>query len=152
VACNITTIKTQACASGIGKVRDPIQLLQLIAQLTCEASEGGGSGNYATYRAIVNQEAGLDPVATVLENSLEGTPVWTRTGEGAYDMTLAGAFAAAKTWVNLAAFSFYPAAFTDNRIQFKRLSDDVIRMTIPNEGLPPDGTMVNAMVEVLVYP
>jgi hypothetical protein len=44
MACDINTIKTQACTSGIGRVRDPIQLLQLIAQLTCEASEAAGGG------------------------------------------------------------------------------------------------------------
>lgn len=30
----------QACSSGIGKIRDPLLLQQLIAQLTCEAGEG----------------------------------------------------------------------------------------------------------------
>ena len=42
--CDLTTIQTEACASGIGRVRDKITLLQLIAQLTCEASQGGGGG------------------------------------------------------------------------------------------------------------
>lgn len=42
--CNADTTLTQACSSGIGRVRDPVTLLQLIAQLTCEASKGGGGG------------------------------------------------------------------------------------------------------------
>lgn len=53
MACDITTIQTDACTSGIGKVQDPIALLQLIAQLTCEAAEaaGGGGGGALDMRA-----------------------------------------------------------------------------------------------------
>ena len=42
--CDLTTIQNEACSSGIGRVRDKITLLQLIAQLTCEASENAGGG------------------------------------------------------------------------------------------------------------
>jgi hypothetical protein len=45
MACDLSTIKSAACLSGIGKEQSKIKLLQLIAQLTCEASEGGGSGD-----------------------------------------------------------------------------------------------------------
>jgi hypothetical protein len=48
MACNVDTTLTQACASGIGRVRDQITLLQLIAQLTCEAAAGGGGGGSVT--------------------------------------------------------------------------------------------------------
>lgn len=33
MACELATIQTAACASGIGEVADKIQLLQIIAQL-----------------------------------------------------------------------------------------------------------------------
>lgn len=42
MACDLETIQSEACTSGIGRVSDRISLLQIIAQLTCEASEGGG--------------------------------------------------------------------------------------------------------------
>jgi hypothetical protein len=42
--CDLATIQAAACTSGIGKEQSKIKLLQLIAQLTCEASEGGGGG------------------------------------------------------------------------------------------------------------
>lgn len=46
MACDLTTIQTEACTSGIGKVTDTIELLQLIAQLTCEAGQTlGVAGN-----------------------------------------------------------------------------------------------------------
>jgi len=44
MACDLTTIQTAACESGIAKEQSKIKLLQLIAQLTCEAGEGGGGG------------------------------------------------------------------------------------------------------------
>ena len=36
MACNLTATQTAACTTGIGKVHDPIQLLQIIAELACE--------------------------------------------------------------------------------------------------------------------
>jgi len=39
MACSLSTIQSQACLSGIGRIQNPIQLYQLIAQLTCEASQ-----------------------------------------------------------------------------------------------------------------
>ncbi len=36
MACTLATVQTDACTSGIGKVIDPIQLLQIIAQLTAD--------------------------------------------------------------------------------------------------------------------
>jgi hypothetical protein len=40
------------------------------------------------------------PTATVLENTLGGTPVWTRESQGTYRVTLASAFTLAKTFVS----------------------------------------------------
>jgi hypothetical protein len=42
MACDLETIQSEACTSGIGKVQDRIALLQIIAQLTCEASSSIG--------------------------------------------------------------------------------------------------------------
>lgn len=36
--CDLTTVQADLCVSGIGKVTDPITLLQIIAQNTAEAS------------------------------------------------------------------------------------------------------------------
>ncbi len=42
MACDLTTIQSAACVSGIGREQNQIKLLQLIAQLTCEAAEASG--------------------------------------------------------------------------------------------------------------
>lgn len=47
---------------------------------------------YKVYTALITQFGTNAPVATVLENTLSGTPVWTRTGVGVYPITLTGAF------------------------------------------------------------
>lgn len=44
------------------------------------------------YVALLTQAGTAAPVATVLENTLGGTVVWTRSGLGTYVATLAGAF------------------------------------------------------------
>jgi len=49
------------------------------------------------YRATLVQTGTTAPVATVLENSLSGTVVWTRTSAGIYVGTLAAAFTSGKT-------------------------------------------------------
>ncbi len=36
MACELATVQDDACTSGIGKVKDPIMLLQIIAQLTAD--------------------------------------------------------------------------------------------------------------------
>jgi hypothetical protein len=76
MACEINTIKTQACVSGIGKVRDPIQLLQLIAQLTCEASEGGGGGDSLPSGSIIMWSGTIAtiPSGWAFCNGANGTP------------------------------------------------------------------------------
>lgn len=55
------------------------------------------SSLYKVYVALLTQSGTNAPVATVLENTLVGTPIWTRTGAGIYVATLVGAFIANKT-------------------------------------------------------
>ena len=54
---------------------------------------------YKIYNAVLTQSGNLAPVATVLQNTLGGTIVWTRDSEGVYLGTLAGAFTTNKTLV-----------------------------------------------------
>lgn len=69
MACNVNTTLANACTSGIGKLTNPIQLLQVIAQTSCEVAAGGGggsgSGQIKTYVADPNAE-GVVPDNTAL--------------------------------------------------------------------------------------
>jgi hypothetical protein len=55
--------------------------------------------SYEVYTALLTQTGNNAPVATVLENTLGGTVVWTRTNTGQYLATLSGAFTLDKTVV-----------------------------------------------------
>jgi hypothetical protein len=53
------------------------------------------------YVALLSQSGTDAPVATVLENTLGGTVVWTRSGPGDYNATLVGTFTENKTWATV---------------------------------------------------
>lgn len=96
---------------------------------------------YKVYAAIINQGGGSDPVATVLENTLGGTVVWTRSDVGSYLGTLTGAFLEGKTWTTSLVFtvSSYAKLF--------RNDDDSVRL-FANDG---DGEIENTPIEIRVY-
>ena len=52
---------------------------------------------YKVYTALLTQTGTDAPVATVLENTLGGTPVWYRNDVGSYIIELIGAFTTNKT-------------------------------------------------------
>jgi len=52
---------------------------------------------YKVYTALLSQSGTSAPTATVLENTLGGTIVWTRVNPGIYSGTLTGAFTTDKT-------------------------------------------------------
>jgi hypothetical protein len=62
-------------------------------------------GTYKEYVATVTQTGTAAPVATVLNNTLGGTLVWTRSAAGTYLATLTGAFPTASKVVILTSFT-----------------------------------------------
>lgn len=50
-----------------------------------------------TYKALLTQTGTAAPVATILQNTYNGTPTWTRNAEGQYLCTLEGQFNRFKT-------------------------------------------------------
>lgn len=71
--------------------------LEQLTNVTAQAC-ANNAPTYKVYTALLNQSGSNDPVATVLENTLGGTPVWTRSGTGTYICTLTGAFTLNKTF------------------------------------------------------
>lgn len=97
------------------------------------------------YRAILNQTGTSAPVATVLENTLGGTVVWTRNSPGNYSATLTGAFPAAKTFWNGNVKSGIMVASVTNINVFGVLSADFT-------GTAVDANLTNNSIEISVYP
>ena len=52
---------------------------------------------YKVYTALVTQSGTNAPTATVLENTLGGTPTWAFSSAGTFTLTLTGAFTNNKT-------------------------------------------------------
>lgn len=106
------------------------------------------------YRALLTQTSTNAPTATVLENSLGGTVVWTRSVQGVYVATLTGAFPSGKTMVTMGAFPasqdgvVYGYTRTDNTITLS-----TIYFRVPGGTQEAsDGMLSETAIEILVYP
>lgn len=101
------------------------------------------------YVALLTQSGTNDPTAIVLENTLSGTLVWTRSATGEYRGDLTSAFPADKTWcvVN----SMINQKLGDGaRIRWVS-ANRVIVETFASGG-PADDMLLNTSVEIRVYP
>ena len=103
---------------------------------------------YKVYTALISQTGTSAPVATVLENTLGGTVVWSRVNIGEYRGTLTGAFTASKTVVlqgGTAAFkSTNSFPVTVDYVQVKTFNPS----TLTSE----DSILVSYSIEIRVYP
>jgi len=109
------------------------------------------------YRALLSQTGTDDPVATVLENSLGGTVVWTRDMAGVYFGTLSNAFTADKTFAFVGSVkpdSTTALIFTSiSRADASGVVVDVRRANIDTPTLAgSDDWLAGTPVEILVYP
>lgn len=106
---------------------------------------------YKVYTALLTQSGTDAPVATVLENTLGGTVVWTRTAAGRYLGTLAGAFTNNKTWVDIISFNPEAGIYYASII---RGSNDTIQVWIDAIDASPgvDDVLNNKSIEIRVYP
>lgn len=90
---------------------------------------GGSSLPYTAYVAKINQASGTTaPVATVLSNTLSGTPVWARVSAGLYSCTLTGEFTSPETIVTPDSFSGYYFASIPLSIFGYRANDNTVML------------------------
>jgi len=121
-------------------------------------ASSGGAASYSVYTALLTQNGTDAPVATVLENTLGGTVVWTRFSAGVYRGTLSNIFTS-QTFFPFSPWSNIGVPITvdaDNlitmSIQRDAISDDYIQITVNESGTPADGWMQTFFLEVKVYP
>ena len=103
------------------------------------------------YRALLTQISTLPPSVTVLENTLNGTVVWTYNAPGSYVGTLVGAFPPNKCFTqathrNASATGFIAAKAPNNN------SNDILVTTFNGSILANNLITDGACLEVLVYP
>lgn len=107
-----------------------------------------GGASYLKYVALLTQTGTDAPVATVLENTLGGTVVWTYDSQGYYVGTLAGAFTVNKTTLLIANNTSVSDAYSVARIDANSIGVESGTAAPTNEDDKLNGTFV----EIRVYP
>jgi hypothetical protein len=102
------------------------------------------------YNALLNQSALLAPVATIVSNTLDGTPAWAYVSPGQYTLTLANAFPLNKTLI----FSLIGSgtAAGDTSIKCFRNSDSEIVLNTTFNAAFTNILLTNASFKIEVYP
>lgn len=103
---------------------------------------------YKVYTALLTQTGTSAPVATVLENTLGGTVVWTRTAPGYYQGTLSGAFTIGKT----VGFSNIYSGGAGCAIFPKTINSVQLSTFATSTGATGDAIINPGNIEIRVYP
>jgi len=101
---------------------------------------------YKTYYALMTQSGTGAPTATVIENTLGGTVVWTRSITGEYTGTLTGAFTNNKTGTTMT------GNFSNVIVSATRATDNTVIFRTSTSGTLSDNSVTNATLEIRVYP
>jgi hypothetical protein len=122
------------------------------AKITFEELRDAVNGGVTplVYKATLTQTGTNAPVATVLENTLGGTLVWTRYDQGSYYGTLSGAFPDATKTYGLIS-TWYMNASTDKIFLYR---DNANRYSLESitGGSNDDDILENVGIEIKVYP
>lgn len=107
---------------------------------------------FKVYTALLTQTSSNAPVATVLQNTLSGAIVWTRTNTGVYAGTLASEFVEGKTVVIL----LNPAALANgsaHRVLFTWVSANAVGIATYSDeySSAADAVLENTPIEIRVY-
>lgn len=117
----------------------------------------GHGANYKVYAALLTQTGTNAVVATILENTLDGTPVWSRADVGTHVLTLEGAFPPQKTVYPLVpSSSMMVIVDPDNLIGIRYETgfetSDTFTLLVTEGGIPADGWLGQFYIEIRVYP
>lgn len=111
------------------------------------ADLGGGGASYLKYVALLTQTGTDAPVATVLENTLGGTVVWSYSDVGEYIATLTAAFTANKTGIVVGCGNGSETNFIAYWV-----SANAIEMDVFTGGSASDDLLFKTLIEIRVYP
>ena len=106
---------------------------------------------YKVYTALLSQTGTNAPIATVLENTLGGTVVWSYASTGVYVANLTGAFTINKTIV-FTSNAAYPVTPPHQFTGGVRSNSDSIQITSKNgSGTLTNDLISNMSLEIRVY-
>lgn len=103
--------------------------------------------NYKVYTAIINQTKTNSPVATVLENTLNGNIIFNYSSTGTYIGNLTGAFPEGKTFF-LVTPPYVPGS--SNTFYIGRVDNDTISLAF-RKNMSAFNEIENAMLEIRIY-
>ena len=110
-------------------------------------SSGSGSvAAYKTYTALLNQTGTAAPVATILENTTDGTFTWTRQSGGTYTITASSALFT----VNKTIVFGNQGNQTNQYWRWNRTSDTTIDL-VTNPSFVGDIGITNGSFEIRIY-
>lgn len=125
--------------------------------ITISTSQNGSK--YKVYTALFSQTGVEAPVATVLKNTFEAEPIWTRINIGQYRATLAGTFTTNKTFVmvnNVSKINFTPPSTFTYDIYYGTFLNTGLNFVdilfFDALGQPIDLNNETANLEIRVYP
>jgi hypothetical protein len=107
------------------------------------------------YTALLTQTSTNAPVATILENTLGGTPVWTRGSTGTYSITLAGAFTVDKTVLFMTIHNNSSTPRIISEVNYGGSPNNDIRGVVIQDAVTNsnvDGLAALSCIEIRVYP
>lgn len=113
----------------------------------------GAGTSYKKYTALLTQTGTNAPVATILENTLSGTPVWTYGDVGYYICTLSGVFIDSKTTIRIG----QEGNLTIPAFQIQRIDSNSFGLFVSDDyagafGTGDNGALSNTSIEIRVYP
>ena len=106
---------------------------------------------YKVYTALLSQTGTNAPEAIVLENTLGGTIVWTRTGTGAYLGTLAGMFPDVNKAFCVISLGKVMSSYGDNINLFYQVNNNGIGLTTIKTNINKDDVLAGNPIEIRVY-
>jgi len=141
-------VTLSAALNALASTSAPDKVIVLEGSTAKQTDPENVSGaGYLKYVAMLSQTGTGAPTATVLENTLGGTVVWSYNGNGSYDATLTAAFTADKTFVLIggsgSATGFHTAY---------RDGDNIVTVQTFDSGSPANDMLAETPLEIRVYP
>lgn len=148
----MATVKVSQLTEKTAPHKDDLLVISDMENNISKKVKYGTIRPYKVYVALLTQ-AGTDaPVATVLENTLGGTVVWTRSAAGSYLGTLANAFTANKTFL-FPPTAYSSADFNDWQLLLVRNNANAVLVTTSTAGgtTGADDILSEVPIEIRVY-
>lgn len=123
--------------------------LETTQQYNDKIKYDSGPRPYRVYVATLTQSGSNAPVATVIENTLPGTPVWYRRSAGVYDCVLSSSFSAS----SICQVTLHPTIYQfEKSAMMGYLSAHACRLGIYGSGsIRKDNFSSPASIEIRVY-